>query len=79
MGLLAGDGQRAVKVLTQKQKEDYQKVKATLLDAYQVAPERYRQKFFNHGYNGTNYNAGMAAQMNLERWVDPAESLGLNC
>lgn len=56
VGLLAGDGQRAVKVLTQKQKEDYQKVKATLLDAYQVAPETYRQKFLNHGYIGTNWH-----------------------
>jgi len=41
VGLLAGDGQRAVRNLTQEQKEDYQEVKATLLDAYQVAPETY--------------------------------------
>lgn len=65
--------QAAVKVLSKDDAADYKKVKAAILDRYEIAPEKAQQKFQSLAWTPTVHPRAMAVTLQdaALRWLQP--------
>ena len=67
---LTGKAQRAFSALTVEEARDYDMVKASVLRAYELIPEAYRQRFRNMQRRSDQTNVEFARELRLQcqRW-----------
>ena len=72
---LKGKASETYTALSPEQTSDYQFVKESILKAYQLIPEAYRQKFRNYKKEGdkTHVEFGREKERLLDRWCDSEE------
>lgn len=74
---LTGKAQQAYFALTENEKEDYQLVKESVLYAYQLTPNTYREKFRNASKNSSETFRQFSSRLflYLRRWLNPSDDL----
>ena len=72
---LKGKASETYTALSPEQTSDYQFVKESILKAYQLIPEAYRQKFRNYKKESdkTHVEFGREKERLLDRWCDSEE------
>lgn len=78
--LLSGTASQAWGFLTIDERSDWKVVRETILKAYRLSPDYYRNKFNNtkKTYKGTYTEFGNKLMQNLRRWLEPSDVLMKN-
>lgn len=73
---LVGKAQEAVSTLSLSDSQDYDCVKSVVLNAFQLVPEAYRQKFRNHkkGVNKSYVEFAREKEIMFDRWCTACNS-----